>query len=97
VTCLAPVYTHAYLRSLGVDETVADDVKELSNHVSKEHELYDLVINTSGPVAEDFCLGLCSDTGRMVSTLTSIPGLREYGLYTGIAARCVSDKGYIEF
>lgn len=48
MTCLAPPYCHNYLRALGVDETVPDDLAALKKHVSEQHELYDVVINTTG-------------------------------------------------
>ncbi len=89
MTCFAPEHTHDYLKSLGVDALVADDMRQLEDFAAGEHELFDLVVNTSGPVAEETCLRLCNDTGTVVSTLTSAPGLREYGLYAGMAVRYV--------
>ena len=38
---------------------------------------FDVVVNTAGLLAEDFCLSLAGDGGRIVSVLVQPPGFAE--------------------
>jgi len=83
VTCVAPLYTHEYLHSLGAKMVINDDLAELAKILSTGKR-FDVVVNTAGLLAEDLCLSLARGDGRVVSALIQPPGLKEYGLITGI-------------
>jgi len=83
VTCVAPLYTHEYLHTLGAKMVINDDMAELAR-VLQTGKRFDVVVNTAGLLAEDLCLSLARDDGRVVSALIQPPGLKEYGLLTGI-------------
>jgi len=89
VTCVAPVYTHDYLRSLGASLLLDDNLQEIKKLINEGFR-YDVVVNTAGLLAEDLCLSLSSTDGRVVTTLTAMPGLIEYGLWTSIFARMLN-------
>lgn len=89
VTCVAPRYCHEYLANLGADIVLQDLISEVTKLVA-QGTTYDLVVNTAGLIAEDLCLSLARDTGRVVTMMTAAPGLRECGLYTGIIASFVN-------
>jgi len=83
VTCVAPLYTHEYLQSLGAKMVINDDMAELARLLATGKR-FDVVVNTAGLLAEDLCLSLARDDGRVVSALIQPPGFKEYGLLTGI-------------
>lgn len=89
VTCVAPLYTHEYLRSLGARHLILDDMDQV-NLLVKSGTRFDVVVNTAGLIAEDLCLQLTKQDGRVVTMLTQTPGLTEYGLYTNILAGCLN-------
>jgi len=94
VTCIAPLYTHDYLRSLGASVLLDDDSQTVKD-LLKSDIRYDVVVNTSGLVAEELCLALSTPDGRVVTTLTSTPGLQEYGLFTSMMARMLNSIFYV--
>jgi len=83
VTCVAPLYTHEYLHTLGAKTVISDDMAELSQVITSGKR-FDIVVNTAGLLAEDLCLSLAREDGRVVSALIQPPGFKEYGLLTGI-------------
>jgi len=89
VTCIAPLYTHQYLRSLGVNNPIEDDIYLIKKMI-KNGQRFDVVVNTAGLMAEDLCMSLSESDGRVVTTLTSMPGLIEYGLFTSILAKIIN-------
>eukprot|EP00091_Calanus_sinicus_P020224 TRINITY_DN5419_c0_g1_i1.p1 TRINITY_DN5419_c0_g1~~TRINITY_DN5419_c0_g1_i1.p1 ORF type:complete len:157 (+),score=11.96 TRINITY_DN5419_c0_g1_i1:207-677(+) len=62
---------------------INDDMGELARIITTGKR-FDVVVNTAGLLAEDLCLSLARDDGRVVSALIQPPGLKEYGLLTGI-------------
>jgi len=94
VTCVAPVYTHDYLRTLGASHLVEDDPRDIKE-LLKSNKRYDVVVNTSGLLAEDLCLALTSAQGKVVTTLTATPGLSEYGLLSSMLARMMNSLFYL--
>lgn len=89
ITCVAPRYCHEYLSNLGADIVLQDLISEVTKLVA-QGTTYDLVVNTAGLIAEDLCLSLARDTGRVVTMMTAAPDLRECGLYTGIIASFIN-------
>jgi len=85
VTCVAPLYTHEYLASLGASTLIPEDMAEVGR-LAAAGTRFQVVVNTSGLLAEELCLALTSPGGRVVTTLVQPPGLREYGLVSGLAA-----------
>jgi len=83
VTCVAPLYTHEYLHTMGATRVISDDMGELAQIISSGVR-FDVVVNTAGLLAEDLCLSLAKEDGRVVSALIQPPGFKEYGLVTGI-------------
>jgi len=84
VTCVAPLYTHEYLITLGAHSVIGDDMSEISKLVASGKR-FDIVLNTGGLLAEDLCLSLTAPgSGRVVSALVQPPGFKEYGLLSGI-------------
>ena len=94
VTCVAPLYTHEYLHTLGAKMVINDDMAELArvlqtgkrcgvlllpwfNNTRHCFSRFDVVVNTAGLLAEDLCLSLARDDGRVVSALIQPPGLKE--------------------
>jgi len=90
VTCVAPLYTHQYLMSLGATHVLPDDMAELAK-LLQTGKRFDVVVNTAGLLAEDFCLSLAADEGKIVSVLVSAPGFEEYGLITSILAAALNN------
>jgi len=83
VTCVAPLYTHEYLYSLGAKIVISDDMMDLGQLLATGKR-FDVVVNTSGLLSEDLCLSVAKDNGRVVSALIQPPGMKEYGLITSI-------------
>jgi len=74
---------------LGADTVITDDMAELGK-VAAGGARYDVVVNTAGLLAEDLCLAFTKPEGRVVTALTQPPGLREYGMVTGLAVTCIN-------
>jgi len=89
VTCVAPLYTHQYLTSLGATTVVTDDMAELGK-LAAAGSRFDVVVNTAGLLAEDLCLALTKMEGRVVTALTQPPGMREYGVVSGLVATAIN-------
>jgi len=80
VTCLnraAPV-----MEALGADNIFPLESADIEKQLLKENR-YDIVFNTAGSVAHQFCLRLCKYDGYVITTISSQLASDTYGLCLG--------------